>query len=324
MNAFDYVTPGSLEDAIAVLERVEDAQLLAGGTDLLSGMKRGIVAPKCVVNLKTVRDLDTITLAPDGTLMIGSLVKLSDLVTHPLVLEHHPMVSLAASKAGTPQVRNLATLGGNLCQRPRCTYFRHPDYSCVRNDGKRCFAPGGPNRYHAIFDGHRCFMAHPSDLAPALTACDAKVVIAGTHGSRTVPMGEFFTPPGDDPSRETILGSSEIVTEIRIPPAPEGTAGTFVKASERKTTDFALASVAVSVTIDDDRMSRARIVLGSVAPVPWRVPWAEDCLLGEPLSDVAIRSACEAAVDGAKPLRENGYKIALVQGLVKKALEGLR
>jgi xanthine dehydrogenase YagS FAD-binding subunit len=322
MNSFDYVTPGSVDDAIAVLEREEGARLFAGGTDLLGEMKRGIAAPKCVLNLNSVPELDRIRMEADGTLAIGALTKLSDLATHPVVREHHPLVSQAAGKAGTPQVRNVATLGGNLCQRPRCMYFRHPNYSCVRSDGKGCFAPGGQNRYHAIFGGHGCFMAHPSDLAPALIACDAEVVIAGKSGTQGVPMGEFFMPSHEDSSRETILESAEIVTEVRVPPVPKGTAGVFLKASERKTTDFALVSVAVSVTLEDARVNRARIVLGGVAPVPWRTPWAEECLLGEPLSDVAIRSACEAAVDDAKPLRENGYKIALVKGLLKKALEG--
>lgn len=324
MNAFDYVIPHSLEDAVAVLARGDDARIFAGGTDLLCAMKQGIATPMCLVNLKAIPGLNAIRLAPDGALELGALVTLGDLAMHPLVRERHPIVSQAAGRIATPQVRNAATLGGNLCQRPRCMYFRHPDYACVRREGKGCFAPGGQNRYHAIFDGHRCYMAHPSDLAPALIACDADVVIAGKEGVRVAPMGEFFMPPREDPTRETILGPCEIATGVRVPPPVRGTTGVFLKASERKATDFALVSVAVTLSLEAGQVTRARIALGAVAPIPWRVPWAEDCLLGEPLSDAAIRSACEAAVEDARPLRENAYKIALTKGLLKKALEMIR
>jgi xanthine dehydrogenase YagS FAD-binding subunit len=324
MKAFEYLTPRTLDEALAILGREEDARLLAGGTDLLGEMKRGTATPKHLVNLKSIPELDGIRQEPDNTLFIGALTKLSDIADHPAVAQHHVLLAQAAQQTASPQIRNVGTLGGNLCQRPRCMYFRHPDFHCVRGNGKGCFAPAGQNRYHAILEGRRCFMVHPSDLAPALVACDAEVEIAGPSETRTVPIVEFFIPPRENPTRETVLSPGEILTGVHVPPSPTGTKGIFLKAAERKTTDFALVSVAVSLTCKAERVARARIVLGAVAPLPWRVPRAEDCLLGEPLYRKAIHSACEAAVEDARPLRENAYKIPLVKGLLKKALHILQ
>lgn len=324
MKPFEYITPATLDEALAILREDDGARVLAGGIDLLGAMKRGVSAPERLLNLKSIQALDGIRQEPDGSLTIGALTKLSAIAVHPVVAQQYPLLTQAVRQTATPQVRNTGTLGGNLCQRPRCMHYRHPDFSCVRKLGEGCFAVRSQDRYHAIFGGDRCFMVHPSDTAPALIALDAQVVIVQADGSRTIPLGAFFVGPGESLTRENVLTPHEILTEIRLPPPPEGARGVYLKVAERKTTDFALAGVALHLAWNGPRVSHARIVLGGVAPVPWRVPQAEALLLDETLSDDRIRRSCEAAVEGARPIGRNDYKIPLVKGLIRKGLRQLR
>ncbi len=318
MKTFEYITPETIDEALELLG--EGAQILAGGTDLLGEMKRGLATPKRLINLKGIQGLADIRSIPDGFLTIGSLATLSHLAEHPLVAQHYPLLIEALQRTASPQIRNIATVGGNLCQRPRCWYYRHSAFPCIRKHGEGCFAMGGQDRYHAIFGGHRCFIVHPSDLAPALMALDAEVRIAHADDSRIVPLTDFFVGPRDSLTQENILTRQEILTAIRIPVPPDNAYGTYLKVSERKATDFALASVAVSIAWLDTQVTHARVVLGGVAPVPWRVKQVEEMLIGDELSGKRIERACERAVDDATPLRHNRYKVALVKGLLRKAL----
>jgi len=319
MRAFDYIAPGTLEEALEALRR-EGSCALAGGTDLMGAMKRGTSAPRLLVDLKSVPGLAGIRREPDGFLSIGALTVLDEVAGDALVAAHCPLLVLAIEQAATPQIRNVGTLGGNLCQRPRCWYFRHPDFSCLHRSGKECFAVSGQNRYHAIFGGRGCFITHPSDTAPALIALDARVRIAGHDGSRELPLAEFFVGPDQDPTRETILNADQILTQIRIPPPPAGARGLYLKASERRSADFALASAAVLLAWQSGQITHARIVLGGVAPIPWRVPRAEAIIRDEGPGEAAIRRACEAAAEDARPMSRNAYKVPLVKGLLGKAL----
>jgi len=323
VKPFAYAGPETLDQALALLSAEADARLLAGGTDLLGAMKRGISAPPQLVNLKSVPGLDAIRREADGTLSIGALARLSDIVEHPLVVERYPLLVQAIQQTATPQVRSVGTLGGNLCQRPRCWYYRHPDFPCARRRGEGCFAVGGRNRYHAIFGGSGCFIVHPSDAAPALIALDARVQIAGPDGSRTLPLAEFFIGPDQSLTQENALAPAEILTQVQLPAPPAEARGVYLKAAERRASDFALASVAAHLAWKNEQVTRARIVLGGVAPVPWRVPHAEALLLDQELSDETVGRACAAAVEGARPMRHNAFKIPLVRGLLKKALHRL-
>ena len=320
MKPFEYIRPNTLKEALAILSDGKKTHLLAGGTDLLGEMKRGAIEPERLLNLKSIQGLTGIRQESDGWLTIGALATLSDIAEHPIVRQHYPLLVQAIEQTATPQIRNIATLGGNLCQRPRCWYYRHPDFPCLRKFGENCFAVEGQNRYHAIFGGHRCYIVHPSDAASALVALDARVQIAHSKGSRTVPLCEFFVAPRNSLIQENILLPHEILTEIQLPAPPPNARGSYLKAAERKATDFALASVALHLADEGKRLNHLRIVLGGVAYQPWRVPHAEAILLGEELSEENIRRACEAACQGAKPLRHNAYKIPLVKGLLRKAL----
>jgi xanthine dehydrogenase YagS FAD-binding subunit len=229
---------------------------------------------------------------------------------------------MAAGKVGTPQIRNMGTIGGNLCQRPRCWYYRN-NYPCFKHGGNACFSAAGENDFHAILEGGPSFIVHPSDTAPALVALGATARIAGGARERTVPLDKFFVTPKQDPRRENILQPNEILTEIEVPNAPAGSKAIYVKEMVREIWDFALCSVAAMVTVQNGVVQDARIVLGGVAPVPYRAVRAEAALKGQPLNEAAAAAAGVAATDGARPLAKNGYKVPLTQAVVKRALLSL-
>jgi xanthine dehydrogenase YagS FAD-binding subunit len=219
------------------------------------------------------------------------------------------------------QLRNLGTIGGNLCQRPRCWYFRHPDVICLKKGGDTCFSEKGENKYNAILGGGPSFIVHPSDLATMLTALDATITINGPKGARNVPIEKFFHLPSEDASSENNLGDAEIVTQIQIPSSAFAARSTYVKFKERESLDFAMGAAAAAIELGPDRTVRqARLVLGAVAPIPWRVPKAEAALIGKPLNDASIHAAAEIALEGASPLEKNAYKIPLTKALVRRAL----
>jgi xanthine dehydrogenase YagS FAD-binding subunit len=298
---------------------------MAGGQDLLTTMKERILVPKRVVNLKTIQGMDGIDGDATKGLKIGALAKLTEVETHPEIVKNFPGLAQAAHSIATVQLRNQATIGGNLCQRPRCWYFRLPYVICLKKGGDTCYSEKGENKYNAILGGGPSFIVHPSDLATMLTALDATITINGPKGMRELPIGKFFVLPSENPSYENVLQDAEIVTLVSVPATAFAAKSSYVKFKERNSLDFAMAAAAAAVELGpDSRVRQARVVLGGVAPIPWRVPNAEASLVGKTLNDDTIKEASELALEGAKPLEKNAYKIPLTKTLVRRALNNLR
>lgn len=325
MRPFSYTRPESIAEAISLLDASPAANgngtcALAGGTDLLTLMKADLTAPVQLVDIKRLADMDDrIEDGPDG-LRLGALATLDQIEQSALIQDRYAALAEAAALAATPQLRNMATIGGNLLQRPRCWYFRDPRVHCWLKGGEECHARAGENQRHALFDVSRCVAVHPSDPATALLALDASVRVRGPDGEREVRLSDFFAPPTDERRLETILVPGELIVSMRIPPAA-GVRSAYLKAMDRKVWAFALAGVAASVRMEGTRIARARLVLGGVAPIPWRAEAAERVLTGAEASSDVIARAAEAALDGARALAHNGYKLPLATALVRRALE---
>jgi xanthine dehydrogenase YagS FAD-binding subunit len=321
VKAFKHFNATSVDEAISLMRSSNgNANLIAGGTDLLGVLKDEILPayPEAIINIKTIAGLDDVVENKKG-LKIGALTKLADVAAHPLIRKKYPILSEAAESVATPEIRNMATLGGNLCQDTRCWYYRYPHHMggriiCYRKEKGPCQAVKGDNRYHAIMGGKACFAVCPSDTAVALTALGAKLEIKGPQKVRKVSVGEFFTTRGN------ILEPDELLTHIEIPHPTAGTQQEFLKFTLRKPVDFAIASVAAVVTMQDGTCKDARIVLGAVAPTPIRAVDSEKLLKGKVASEKRIAEAAKAAVKDAKPMRMNAYKVEITKTLVKRAL----
>ena len=323
MNPFEYASADSLDGAVTLLrEKKGRARIIAGGTDLIPQMKTGVAEPERLVNLKEIPGLDRVEISPEG-LRIGALAPLTEIAEHPGIRESHAALAQGAAAAASPQIRNAGTLGGNLCQRPRCWYFRNEDFHCRKKGGSECFALEGENKYHAIYGGDDCRIVHPSDTAPALVAYGAEATLRSPRGERKVLLADFFALPSVDVRRENILEEDEILVSVFAPAPPAGTWASYTKIRERASFDFALASVAVVLTFEDAICTRARIVLGGVAPIPWRCQAAESLLVGQALDDSLIARASQAALEGAAPLSKNRYKLAMTRGILRRALTHL-
>lgn len=318
---FKYERPSSVAQAVEGSSS-EGAVLHAGGTDLLGCLRDGVFTAEKVVSLSGLDELRGIRATRDGGLRIGALTTLTEIATDPLIAERYAALSQAAASAASPQLRNQGTIGGNICQRPRCWYFRG-DWHCRRKGGNTCYAIAGENHFHCIFGGSGCYIVHPSDTAAALVALGASVRIASRSGTRLVPIDEFFVLPADDILRENILQPGELVTEIVLPPMAAGTRSTYRKVRDRGAWDFALAGLAAVVSMAGDRVEQASLVLSGVAPKPWRAADAEVALSGGALDAESIARAAAASVEGAQPLEHNGYKVALVRGLMEETLRAL-
>lgn len=321
LSAFAYARPRSLREALELLSEQGSAPL-AGGTDLLGCMHDGVSRPARLVSLASVAELRGLEVPAGGGLRIGALTPLAELAASPVVRERFPALARAALSVGSPQLRNQGTLGGTLLQRPRCWYFRS-DARCARKGGDTCFAQDGRNARHAILGGGRCVMVHPSDTAAALVALDAVAQVASPRGSRRIPLGELFVGPDRDVRRETVLSPGELLVEVVLPAPAPGTRSAYDKARARGSFDFALVGAAVAVTLRGGAVERARVVLSGVAPTPWRSRPAEQALVGGPLDARRIEAAAEAAVTGADPLAENGYKVPMTRGIVQRVLAAL-
>jgi xanthine dehydrogenase YagS FAD-binding subunit len=326
MHAFAHANATSIEDVVETLDAV--TWPLAGGTDLVALMKDGLVAPERLVNLKTIPGLAGVNAHEDG-LHIGALSTLSDLVASPELRERPALAALvqALQETATPQLRHMATIGGNLLQRPRCWYFRNPEVPCWRKGGLRCFAVRAENKYHTLLGASPCYAVHPSDPAVALMALGASVLLVGPGGRRVVPLDEFYAVPKRDRQAAdgyhpvALLATDEVVAEIIIPDAPEGTWSAYVKVMDRGAWDFALVSAAVCLTMAGDLVEAARVALGGVATIPWRAEAAETALVGRSLTSDTSQAAAEAAISAARPLEHNGYKVELVKNVVAQALK---
>jgi xanthine dehydrogenase YagS FAD-binding subunit len=295
--------------------------LKAGGIDLLDLMKEGLLRPSRVVNLREVPGLAAITEDSSG-LRIGTLVTLEQLATHPALRQRYAALADAVASSASPQIRHVATLGGNLLQRPRCWYFRSVAHHCARKGGEHCFAFAGENQYHAVFGHEGCAIVHPSTAATALVAFDARVELVNAQGvPRSVPLGAFLVGPGIDVKRETDLGAGEVLTAVLLPPTAASTRSVFLKQAARSSSDWSIADVAVVLDrAPDGRCQRACIVLGAAAPVPWRAQQAEAALVGQMIDAAVARTAGQAAIAGAVPLSRNAYKLPILATLVRRAV----
>ena len=317
--SFDYVQPKSLQAAITQLSN-PGAVVHAGGTDLLTCLREHIFAVQKVVSISALRELHGITEGADGGLRIGALTSLHEVADRPLVRKRFSGLAQAAAEVASPQLRNQGTIGGNICQKPRCWYYRG-DFNCLRKGGGACFAADGENQYHCIFgSGGICYIVHPSDTAPSLVALNATARVAGPKGVREVPLEKFHVLPEEDVRRETVLEPNEIVAEIRIPPPAAGTRSAYRKVRARRSWDFALAGVALALRFDGRRVVDSRVVLSGAAPVPWRSTEVEQAIRGRQLNSTAIAAASKAVVSGAQPLEKNGYKLPMFQGVIEEEL----
>ncbi len=322
MDNFSYSRPATLKEAISQLGKEHGRiAILNGGTDLLGSLKDHLEAPERLVNIRNLKELQGIR-AGRGGLTIGAATLLADVAENAMIQQQTPLLAMAAGKVGTPQIRNMGTIGGNLCQRPRCWYYRN-NYPCFKHGGETCFSAAGENDYHAILEGGPSFIVHPSDTAPALAALGATARIVGGSGERVVPLDKFFVTPKQDVSRENVLQPNEVLADITVPSAPTGSKAIYVKEMVREVWDFALCSVAAMVTVQNGVVQDARIVLGGVAPIPYRALKAEAAIKGKPLDEASCAAAGLAAVDGARPLAKNAYKVPLTQAVVKRALLSL-
>lgn len=322
MVKFEYLNPKSLKELPDLLSKKQDESIvLAGGTDLLDMLKERLIEPKRVINIKNIKDLHGIK---NGSgLELGALTTISEIAADPRIQKKYSVLAQAAESIGTPQLRNMGTIGGNLCQRPRCWYYRGRQYPCLKKGGAKCYAAEGWNQYHAIFGGGPSYIVHPSDAAPALQALGASLKVFGPSGSDEIPLEEFFELPIDNLRGENVLQANEIITHISIPEPAAGTRSTFLKFREKQSMDFAISSVAAILQMQGNRVKSADIVLGGVAPIPWRAKDAEAELQGKALSSETIEKAATAAVAGASPMAHNSYKIQLTQNLVRRALQQL-
>ncbi|NIR49208.1 xanthine dehydrogenase family protein subunit M [candidate division KSB1 bacterium] len=320
MNNFTYLQPKDLKEASGLLgEDFAQAIPFAGGTDALSLMKEEVVSPKKVVNLKSLPNMRDIKYESGKGLRIGALVTISEIAEYAQIAEKYAILHEAANVIASPQLRNVGTLGGNLCQRPRCHYFRG-DFDCLRKGGDICFAVQGHNKYHCIVGGGPCFIVHPSDLAVALLALDARVSIFSGKTTRTVLLKEFFVLPEDDYLRENILEPGEILTDVLVPELPAGAKSGYLKFKEREVWDFALVSVGAVIQRDGSMIKSARVAFGGVAPIPWLDESFNQRLSGLTTGEEAVSNVIQQAFQDADSLQMNAYKVPLARGLMKQLL----
>lgn len=313
---FSYIQARTLDEAIHWLSQ-DGARLHAGGTDLLGCLRGNIFEAKSVVSIGRVAPLHGIAELPTGELRIGALTTVAEIAGSPIVRRKYSGLSQAAAEVASPQLRNQGTIGGNLCQKPRCWYYRG-EFHCLRKGGDRCYAVEGENQYHCILGGDGCYMVHPSDIAPALVALDARVRIAGPKGERSMAIEGFHMPPSRDYARETTLEPGEIVTDIILPAPKEGLGSSYRKVRARRAWDFALAGIALAAVFKGDRITDCRICLSGAAPIPWRSKEAEAVLTSTSLSHEIMKKAAQAALTTAEPLARNEYKIQLFKGLMEE------
>ncbi|MEE8193280.1 MAG: xanthine dehydrogenase family protein subunit M [Gemmatimonadales bacterium] len=315
---FSYVRPTSLDEALTHLTS-EGARPHAGGSDLLGCMRDGVFEAQKVVSLSALQELRGIRQASDGGLRIGALTTVAAVASNLLVQERYAALAQAAAEVASPQLRNQGTIGGNLCQKPRCWYYRG-EFHCLRKGGNTCYALVGENQFHCILGGSRCYIVHPSDTAPALVALQASVRIARRGDSRVVALEDFFVPPSTNVQRETVLEPNEIVTEILLPRPARGLRSSYRKVRDRGAWDFALAGVALALQFDGGRVTDGRVVLSGAAPVPWRSHEVEQVIADKALDAATCGAAARAAMAAAQPLERNGYKVPLFEGVIEEAL----
>jgi len=323
LKAFAYVNAANEKEVIAALATDRGRVLpMAGGMDLLGLMKDFIVSPERLVNVKNldsaIASVEPSTASGQGGMRIGAAVKLADLAEHAGARKLYPALTTAAEEVGTPQIRNLGTVGGNIMQRPRCWYFRNEEFHCLKKGGSRCYAVEGENQYHAIFGDGPCHIVHPSSLAVPVIAYGGRFRVVGPNGARELDAGEFFQLPNVNLYGETVLQPNEILTHVLLPAPGQRSASYEVRFKQSH--DWPLALASVNLTMDGETVNAARVVMGAVAPIPWRTQAAERALVGKTITEAVAVDAAAAAVAGAKALSGNAYKIQIARTAVKRAI----
>ena len=322
MKAFTNANPRDLPQAAKLLQQTSSAgrsaAIAGGGSDLLGMIKEHLVAPDVLVHLKGIKGLDQVA-SESGGARIGGQITLDSLASHSMIRSRYAVLAEAAETVATPQIRNVGTLAGNVCQRPWCWYYRN-GFPCFKAGGSQCFSVTGENQFHAIFGGGPSFIVHPSDTAPALLALDAKFRVIGPSGERTISAADFFVLPKQNAARENVLANDEVLASVQLPAPKPGTRSTYHKIMDREAWTHAVVSAAIVLEMDKDVCRSARIVLGGVAPIPWRVPDAERLLAGQRVTPDLAAQVGEAALTGATPLAKNAYKVPLTKAVVRRTL----
>jgi xanthine dehydrogenase YagS FAD-binding subunit len=326
MRAFELIDATSIEKAVDLLRQNSNraVQVVGGGSDLVGGIMKdwvhgaGMPFPDVLVDLTTIREMTAIKV-DGGSVTVGAAVTLTDVIESKEIQERFPLLVQAATSVASPMIRNFGTLGGNVNQRPRCWFFRGEDFNCYKKGGDFCYAVTGDNRYHAIIGGELCYIVHPSDTATALLALNAKAKIAGVKGNRDVAFDSYFIGPREDVLRENVLKKDEFMTHVEIPNPASGTKFGWTKLKDRQVYDFALTSVAAAFTMDGDKWKDGRIVLGGVAPVPYRAKVVEDALKGKEIKGT-IKQAAATIRNVARPMSLNGYKVDVAVGLIERTI----
>ena len=324
MEAFQFNQAKTVSSALEAVRSQTETKFVAGGTTLIDLMKLNVETPKKVVDINAL-PLTQIESMPDGSLKIGATVRNSDLAHDPTVQQRYMVLSEALLSGASPQLRNMATTGGNLLQRTRCYYFRDTAYPCnKREPGSGCPAMDGFNRIHAILGtSEHCIATHPSDMAVAMMALEAVVHIQGADGERSVALNDFYLLPGSTPNRENVLTPGDLITYVTLPSLPNGTRSHYLKLRDRASYEFALSSAAVVVSLSGNRIQRVRIALGGVGTKPWRSMEAEQALEGREANDTNFRAAAEAALKGAKPRHDNAFKVELAKRCLTRTLKNV-
>jgi xanthine dehydrogenase YagS FAD-binding subunit len=314
-----YVRVKSLKEAMRHLSS-DGARVHAGGTDLLGCLRDDIFSANKLISLSQLNDLRGIRMKKEGGLGIGALTPIAEVANNKIIQERYPALAKAASEVASPQLRNQGTIGGNICQKPRCWYYRG-EFHCLRKGGDRCYAYAGENQYHSIFgSGGICYIVHPSDIAPALAVYEATASVVGPKGTRKVPLGKFHVLPSEDVRKETVLKPNEIVIEIVLPPSVQGLRSSYRKVRARRSWDFALAGVALALRFNGDRVEKARVAFSGAAPIPWRSKEVEEAITGKRLDADTVAQAAEIAIKDAEPLEHNAYKVPLFRSIVEEEL----
>jgi xanthine dehydrogenase YagS FAD-binding subunit len=323
MKSFTYILPKTMKEASKALGlNWEEALPYAGGTDLYGMVKSGLVSPKKLVNLKVLSGMDKIEYSPKTGLKIGPLVKISDISSHEVIKQKYQVLAEAASEVASPQLRNMGTIGGNICQRPRCWYFRG-DFYCLRKGGEICYAVGAENKFHCIIGGDPCYIVHPSDTAVALLALDAKVTVTNSEGKNTIPLNEFFVLPKNNVHRENILLPGDVISSITIPILPKNSSSAYIKVKERGAWDFAIVSIAAVIQASRGMIHFGKIVFGGVAPIPWLDKNLSAQLKNLAISKQNLDKLTESVLRSAYPLNQNAYKHILAKNLARRILTNL-
>jgi xanthine dehydrogenase YagS FAD-binding subunit len=326
MRRVQYYRATSWRQASQALKRNAKSRPIAGGSDLLGWVKEGIQGEgeprwEAFVDIRTIRESDRIEFSRSSGLKIGALATLDAIESSQDIQEHFPLLAKAAGAAASPNIRHVGTIGGNLNQRPRCWFLRNTEFDCYKKGGNVCFAVTGNNTYHAILEGEKCYIVHPSDTAPALIALDADAVISTPGGDKTVSLDDYFIGPREDILRENILKQGDLLTRIDVPMPAADTGMSFIKAQRRgQTYDFALANVATVIRKKDGRVSEARIVLSGVAPTPYRATEAEEMIKGQSVDAKLAAQAADKALQAARPMTNNAYKVDLAKTLIVRSI----